>query len=520
MNATRTGTALALGAVGLLTYACGMANEASAGGDYAGGSGGATTTSTTTLPPEQEVESSYGAPVATGNYVWIANPASGRVAFIDATTLEVSVVDAGNGPTYLAAIPDPDDDVAIVLNVLSHDATVLRATGAGVLSAETLPVPETANRWAVSSAGRFATAWTDARDIDDADPLDGFQDIAVLDLAHDASTPLTVGYRPVALGYDDAGTMLFAVTEDGITIVDLAGNEPAVVKNVLLSDDPLEDTSTRDVAITPDGAYALVRRDGVAAVAIFSLVDGSRTDLSLPGPVTDMDLSHDGTVAVAVVRDTSEVALLPIPDVVDDPNAATLFSVSTSTIGSVALADESSLGFLYTNAVPSEVLTVFDSAATPPVPQPILLHAPVKAVFPTPNGDHAVVLHDASSGNYAAAVSLVPVVNQLPSKIVGLEEHLVSVAISPVGDRVLMATGQKGDAAYEMVVAQLPSLKVDAYPLASRPIAAGIVAGAGRGFVAQEHPDGRITFVDFDDGEARTLTGFELAGEVVDGSEP
>ncbi len=66
----------------------------------------------------------------------------------------------------------------------------------------------------------------------------------------------------------------------------------------------------------------------------------------------------------------------------------------------------------------------------------------------------------------------------------------------------------------------MPSLTVDSSPLATRPIAAGIVAGAGRGFVAQEHPDGRITFVDFDDGEARTLTGFELAGEVVDGSEP
>jgi hypothetical protein len=274
------------------------------------------------------------------------------------------------------------------------------------------------------------------------------------------------------------------------------------------------------VAITPDGAYALVRRDGVAAVAIFSLVDGSRTDLLLPAPVTDMDLSSDGSVAVAVVRDTSEVALLPIPDVVYDPAAAILFSVAGSTIGSVALAEDGSLGFLYTNAVQSSVLTVFDSAAATPVPAPILLHAPVQAVFPTPSGDHAVVLHDASSGNYAAAVSLVPVLNQLPSKIVGLEQHLVSLAISPAGDRVLMATGQKNEAAYQMVVAQLPSLKVDSYPLASRPIAAGIVAGAGRGFVAQEHPDGRITFVDFDDGEARTLTGFELAGEVVDGSEP
>ena len=48
----------------------------------------------------------------------------------------------------------------------------------------------------------------------------------------------------------------------------------------------------------------------------------------------------------------------------------------------------------------------------------------------------------------------------------------------------------------------------------------GIVAGAGRGYVAQKHPDGRITFVDFKTGSVRTLTGFELASQVVDGSKP
>src|SRR3954470_15540079 len=37
-------------------------------------------------PPEKEVESSYRSPVATGKYVWIANPKSGRVAYIDAAS--------------------------------------------------------------------------------------------------------------------------------------------------------------------------------------------------------------------------------------------------------------------------------------------------------------------------------------------------------------------------------------------------------------------------------------------------
>src|SRR5687767_3660648 len=53
----------------------------------------------TAPPPEREVESSYKSPVATGRYVWVANPKSGRVAYVDATSLDVKVVEAGNGPT-------------------------------------------------------------------------------------------------------------------------------------------------------------------------------------------------------------------------------------------------------------------------------------------------------------------------------------------------------------------------------------------------------------------------------------
>ena len=42
----------------------------------------------------------------------------------------------------------------------------------------------------------------------------------------------------------------------------------------------------------------------------------------------------------------------------------------------------------------------------------------------------------------------------------------------------------------------------------------------GRGYVAQKHPEGRITFVTLDSGEARTLTGFELGSRVVDWTQP
>src|SRR5580692_84193 len=95
----------------------------SSGGSFAESDAGGGIAS---LPPEMKAESVYQSPVATGNVVWIANPTSGRVAYIDAQTFDVKTVEAGDGPTYLAAVADPTDDVAIVLNVLSQDATLLR----------------------------------------------------------------------------------------------------------------------------------------------------------------------------------------------------------------------------------------------------------------------------------------------------------------------------------------------------------------------------------------------------------
>src|SRR5687768_4794467 len=94
--------------VGLVPLAaCGMdgAEGMDEGGSGVGGGapGGDVTSSvaagTGGAPPEEELESSFTAPVATGHFVWVANPASGRVAYIDARSLEVRVVEAGHEPT-------------------------------------------------------------------------------------------------------------------------------------------------------------------------------------------------------------------------------------------------------------------------------------------------------------------------------------------------------------------------------------------------------------------------------------
>ena len=74
--------------------------------------------------PEKEVESDYEAPVATGKFVWIANPKSGRVAYVDAATLQVKTVEAGNARPPHATVEILTPDEQTVTGEFSGDGPV------------------------------------------------------------------------------------------------------------------------------------------------------------------------------------------------------------------------------------------------------------------------------------------------------------------------------------------------------------------------------------------------------------
>ncbi len=496
----------------------GTAPGKGAGGGAMGGAAGASGT----LPPEQEAEGSYLSPAATSRYVWVTNPETGRVAFVDAVTLSVTLLEAGNRPRLLAALPVADGDAAIVLNELSKDASLFRVNG-GAVETVTVDLASGGNAWAVSATGRYAIAWTDAGKVQSPDPIDGYQDLTIVDAKKGAehATPITVGYRPVSVSYDAAETRAFVVTQDGIAVVVL-GDEPYVQKNVKIVGGG-ESANTRDVAITPDGARALVRRTGEKSISVVSLVDGATSELALPAPATDLDVSPDGTRALVVVRETGQIGIVDLANL-GAPISLVTVGDKDNVIGSASLASKASLVFLYSNAVENPLLTLFDPGTSKA--SKILLRAPVSTVLPTTDAAFALVLHEKPptdpvtkqpSSLYKAGFSVVPVAADLPPKIQGLAAKPVAAAIADDGSRLVVASGKKGDAAFAGHVVELPSLKIREIPLATPPVATGIVPLAKRAFFAQDYKDGRITFVDLVTGEVRTITGFELSSQVVYG---
>lgn len=566
-------------------------------GNSTGGTGGSA--GNMPLPPEVENEDTYSAPVVSGRWIWTANPLSGKVALIDATTLAVSTTEAGLLPTHLASLPSSSDDQAgaVVLNVGSSDATVLRAT-AGDITATSVRVHDGANRLAVSPRGRWAVAWSDASLIENEDPTEGFQDVTVLDLTKEPplGRRLTVGYRPsrVAMGDDDRKA--YVIAQPGVSVIDLPRDgKPNVVRDVSVSANPMEAASARDVTVTKDGELALVRRTDSADVEVVSLTGGGTTRITLPGVVTDLDLSPDGSLAFAVVRGgqvippsggagtagtggvngeggqgtgeagaagagelggaggedavggtagtagssgtagaggtsgtsgtsggggasqvtDSYVTMLPIPGVISAPEDVRSVRIPR-VVGSVVVAEGGDVALLYTNAVNDSRVTILHYGNGTDL-RTVDVHAPVKSVHAAPDGAHAVALLGPAPGSMRpGGFGLIPVANHLPPKIVGVDAPPLAVALGPTNALITLSGPRTGggtlNAAY---LGKLPELSTELVRLGSKPISTALVPAANVGFVAQAHPEGRITFVALDTGAPRTLTGFELAAGVI-----
>ncbi len=487
----------------------GSGNSGLGGMPGSGGSGGA--------PPEKEIEGSFLAPVVTGKYVFSANPTSGRVAVIDAETYGVRLFNAGFGPKYLSALPGQRG--AIVINELSRDTTLFHLRGDEVTVDErSLPVHQGANAWAISNDARFAVAWTQSPLTEKPDATDGSQTITVLDLQQGDAQRLTVGFHPTKVVIDDESTRAFVVNDDGISVVEL-GDEPAVSLLARVSPDPLEEPAARDVSISPDGQLAIVRVDGSRELRFVDLTrNGALTAYDLGSEVADVDLSLDGTLAVAALPNAREVVLIPVPPSGGSESFERV-AIPGEVTSSLALSRDAELALLYQNGAPNSHVTILDlREGMGRALRTLDVKGPVSAAFVAPDAASAIVVQQPIQGsNKPGLFSSLPTLQPRSAKLVGTDAAPSAIAFDDTGEHALVTIGDEKSSVHGVYRVKLGTLQEDFVRLASPPAlgATGIVEAAGRGFVAQQHPEGRITFVELETARARTITGFELAARIL-----
>jgi hypothetical protein len=472
-------------------------------------------------PPEKELESAFEAPVATDRYVWTANPTTGRVALIGAHDFSVRLAEAGLAPTTVAALTgDEDEDAAIVLNAGSDDATILRVDADGAIRSTTVTTHAGANAVAVSPKGGYAVVWTDAGKLEGAalDPTEGLQDITVVKFDDPPTTTvLSVGYRPSQVSFDADEKHAFVVAQPGLSVIDL-GDEPSPGSLVELTVSPLDASVARDVTVTPDGRYAVVRVDGQMALGFVDLDAATLTELSLGDYVTDLDLSDDGKLAFAVSG--GELVVVPVPPPANaDPKKFVHGATQGLAARSVSLSSDASLALLYSNAENSPyigILSSDDDELSSYGGRAVDVKAPVLAAFASPDAQHGIAFQATAAGSTkGGAFSIVSAQADRAPKVIGTDAAPIALAFSPEGAQAVIATRDLTKKSYGVYLVELANLEQTFVKLASPPLAAGIVPAANRAFVAQAHPEGRITFVNLDDGAEHTLTGFELAAKVM-----
>ena len=487
------------------------------------------------LPPEQKVDPSGVPPVASPHDVW-AIAADSEVARITIATRAVDVATVPAGTAALVALPDVD--AALALSGGSLAVTLIE----DVANPRSQKVSAPYDRLTLSPDGLWAVAWRRTL----TDSATGISTIAVVDVAAlRAGSPAVFeragGYRATDVVFRSVAgkaTRVAIVAKDAVNVLALATiRTHALPLHAALPAEVAVDVTKRDAVATPDGRFVLVR---VLDSANLSVVDvdaaaPAATTLTLPAAPTDLTVTPDGTLAVAVLRDAGQVAEIHLPADLANAAGVTLVSTGTLHVGQAVLSGgDAAAGFgpyalLFTTAEPAEQVTRLDLASGALTTYP--LEKSVRGVAISPDGASAVVVHrpaqnPTETDPYEQQVdaqqgySLVDIASGLATLQLTASVPPGTVVFAPAGGYAAVILGV-GDPTSAVASASLASLVATTVPLDSPALFLGAIPAApgdpssGRGvFVAERHPAGRISFLTLDTLDLQTVTGFELNGQI------
>jgi DNA-binding beta-propeller fold protein YncE len=501
------------------------------------------------LPPEVEEQRAFETPQAGARFVYVANPRRDNVAVIDSRTLAIQSVEAGDGPTYLVTVPERDGmalDEALVINVNASTATLLRTNAAGVTTTAQMPVVAGANAIAVAPNGHYAVVYLDTSRPNQGVPAGSFQEVAVLrlDPGMERGLLLSVGFRPVSVVFSADGQTGFVITEDGVSILRFASlTGPALVPTVSFYDDHIvapgdagmsdagtvvpRDARAQDVSVTRDGRYAIARFAESRAMRVVDLMQRTVQTIDLGTEITDLDVAPDGTFALAALRNESRVLRIPIPAGFSDPSVRRSIDLPGELVGSITMSPDGARALVYSTAAMTERATLLDLAGTA-APAVLRLRKTVRAVAFAPGGESALIVHGRSEGSPTEpGIDLETQIDRSYGySLLNVAERFTRLQLTPadVGPFALVPGGTHAfvllrDDARHIALAQritLASLTIQDIALGSPPVSVGAVPATERAFIGQDHPEGRITFVDWNTGAQQSITGFELNSRIVE----
>jgi DNA-binding beta-propeller fold protein YncE len=324
------------------------------------------------------------------------------------------------------------------------------------------------------------------------------------------------------------------ITQDGVSVIDLAAatqGAPRLVPPIAVAD-PSISPDDLEVQIVATGDYAAVRQAGRASLRVVSLrtdSPGRAWDIPLASVATDIDLAPDGSRVYAVERDAQRLAIIDIPADAIDPTGVQLVNFAPASAGSLALSPDGARALLFTNATLDPHITLVD-LARPGFPHVTWqLQKAVRSVGIAPDGATAIVIAAKAPGDPATATTIEDfIAKSFGYSLLDLSSGFAKLQLTPVDPGpfvyapdgatayVALDGGDRVTATRALQVVAARTGVVRSLSLGSPPSAVGIVPSAKQAFVAQRHPQGRLSFIALDTGAIRTVTGFDLNSQIVD----
>jgi len=477
------------------------------------------------LPPE--VENEQDPPAAGKRYVYVAVPKQNMVVKIDSQTLQVRSIKVGHDPGALRTLKG--QDVAVVLNRKSATASVLRSRTDGSDDIATLKTASHLNNLAVSPNGKYAVAFFDvSRSKGQMANKQTLQDVTLLKLekGKESAVDLTAGFLPSKVQFSSDSSRAFVITEKSISIIDPAkATKPAILPTVPLLKDAVSEPKPAEVLVTPDGKLALLRQAGIKGIRAVDLTTKAITDLTLNAEATDLDLTKKGTMAIAVLRDAGEVALIDVPGDITGGGTVDTLSTGKYTAGQATVTDDGGTAYLFTNASTQEVLLIADLTNRKLKVHP--LQKGVRAVYATLDSKTALVLHNKVKGTPSTQDGLETYIDKsygysMINMALGFSKLMLTdtdpgkVAFAPDSKTGYLTLSDAAWSIRSVEAMDLASFQVKSITLNSPPVALGVIATTKQVYVPQSHPLGRVTFVDMTTLATKTVPGFELNSEVIE----
>ncbi len=503
----------------LLGIACGDKDDGygDTGGYYGGGGGGWDTGDAgfdagdddDGYEPEEEESFVALEPAGLPEHVFVANATRGTVTRISTGDLSVITTEVGVNP--LTVQPTPDGSRAVTLNSGTDDLSIIDADTLDVVD---VAVRDGFNTLSISPDGRWALAYHDV-DQDDADTEDSgaqsFTELSLVDLETLEHYPRVVGFKPHDLQFTDDGSLALVVSDAYLALVDLSGTEPDVTR-IEISDDAVDPPAAEEVLLAPDGSYAFVRQFGLDGLLVVDLSTGLVDQVEVGELPTDLDVTPEGTQAIAVSRAASELWLYDLADPFAQAGVVPL--PEGYTFGSLVLSPDGQRGLLYSTAADEAVYAIWDRTD-----DSVTVYGLVKSVESmsvSPDGKVGLAFHSNAPGPDSES----PFFKSHAVTLIDLDDAFANPLLLG-GEPITWADSDDGawgflvmEGVESVVAVNYGQLLDHEVALKSPPEWAGVIPGAHLAYVSQEHELGRISFFDPDAMTVSTVTGFELNAEI------